>query len=123
MLRWKDNAKIDPIELVATFHARFELIRPFLDFNGRVGRQILNLMLIREGLPSIYILPNQRTIYLNALQEADFFNHQNIIEFVIKRIFNSMLHVLSVSSILQILQTMENVNKEIEDLFERAILE
>ena len=123
LLRWKDNAKIDPIELVATFHARFELIRPFLDFNGRVGRQILNLMLIREGLPAIYILPNQRTIYLNALQEADFFNYQNIIEFVIKRIFNSMLHVLSVSSILQILQTMENVNKEIEDLFERAILE
>jgi len=99
------------------------LIRPFLDFNGRVGRQILNLMLIREGLSSIYILPNQRTIYLNALQEADFFNYQNIIEFVIKRIFNSMLHMLSVSSILQILQTMENVNKEIEDLFERAMLE
>jgi Fic family protein len=123
LLRWKENAKVDPVELAAIFHARFELIRPFLDFNGRVGRHILNLMLIREGLPAIYILPNQRIIYLNALQEADFLNYRNIVEFVIKRMFNSMLHILSVSSILQILQTMEIVNKEVEDLFEKASLE
>jgi Fic family protein len=123
LIRWKENAKMDPIELAAIFHARFELIRPFLDFNGRVGRHILNLMLIREGFPAIYILPNQRTKYLNALQEADFFNYQNIVEFVIKRMFISMLHLLSVSSILQLLQTMEIVNNEIENLFEKAILE
>src|SRR5215469_10069493 len=120
LLRWKENAKVDPVELAAIFHARFELIRPFLDFNGRVGRHILNLMLIREGFPAIYILPNQRTIYLNALQEADFFNYRNIVELVIKRMFIRMLHLLSVSSILQILQTMEIVNKEIENLFEKA---
>ncbi|HET7390913.1 MAG TPA: Fic family protein [Nitrososphaeraceae archaeon] len=115
LIRWKENAKIDPIELAAIFHARFELIRPFLDFNGRVGRHILNLMLIREGLPAIYFLPNQRT--------AEFFNYRNIVEFVIKRMFISMLHLLSVSSILQILQIMEIVNKEIENLFQKAILE
>jgi Fic family protein len=124
LLKWKEeNTKMDPIELAAIFHTRFELIRPFLDFNGRVGRHILNLMLIREGFPAIYILPNQHKVYLNALQEADFFNYRNIVEFVIKRIFISMLHLLSVSSILQLLQTMEIVNKEIENLFETAILE
>jgi len=120
LLKWKENANIDPIELAAIFHARFELIRPFLDFNGRVGRHILNLMLIREGFPAIYILPNQRTIYLNALQEADFFNYRNIVELVIKRMFIRMLHLLSVSSILQILQSMDIINKEIENLFEKA---
>jgi Fic family protein len=123
LLKWKENAKVDPIGLAAVFHARFELIRPFLDFNGRVGRHILNLMLIREGLPAIYILPNQRTIYINALQEADFFNYRNIVEFVIKRMFISMVHLLSVSSILQILQTMEIVNKEIKNLIQKAMLE
>jgi Fic family protein len=117
LLKWKENVKMDPIELAAIFHARFELIHPFLHFNGRVGRHILNLMLIREGFPAIYIFPDQRRIYLNALQEADFFNYRNIVEFVIKRMFISMLHLLSVSSILQ-LQTMEIVDKEIEDLFE-----
>jgi len=70
---------MDPIELAAIFHARFELICPFLDFNGRVGRHILNLMLMREGFPTTYILPNRHTIYLNALQEADFFNYRNIV--------------------------------------------
>lgn len=77
-------------------------------------------MLIREGLPAIYILPNQRTKYLNALQEADFLNYQNIVEFVIKRMLISMLHLLCVSSILQLLQTM---GEEIENLSEKAILE
>jgi hypothetical protein len=80
-------------------------------------------MLIREGLHAIYILPNQRTIYINALQEADFFNYRNIVEFVIKRMFISMVHLLSVSSILQILQTMEIVNKEIKNLIQKAMLE
>jgi hypothetical protein len=37
--------------------------------------------------------------------------------------FISMLHLLSVSSILQILETMEIVNKEMENLLEIAILE
>ena len=73
-----------------------------LYYYGLVGRQILNLMLIREGLPAIYILPNQRTIYLNALQETDFFNYRNIVEFVIKRMFISMIHLLSLSSILSL---------------------
>jgi len=69
---------MDPIEVSAIFHARFELIRPFLHFNGQVGRHILNLMLIREGLPAIYIVPEQRIIYLNALQETDLFNDCNL---------------------------------------------
>jgi Fic family protein len=93
LLKWKEeNVKMDPIELAAIFHARFELIRPFLNFNGRVGRHILNLMLIRGGLPAIYILPNLRTIYLNALQEADFFNYHNMIV--------DLLHLSAASSFI-----------------------
>ena len=38
-------------EHLAAFHSRFEQIHPFLDGNGRTGRLLLNLILIRCGYP------------------------------------------------------------------------
>ena len=37
------------IEAIAEFHLRFEAIHPFIDGNGRTGRLIINLELIKEG--------------------------------------------------------------------------
>lgn len=43
------------IEAVSIFHLRFEGIHPFIDGNGRTGRLILNLELIKSGLLPINI--------------------------------------------------------------------
>ncbi|WP_110954245.1 Fic family protein [Anaerosinus massiliensis] len=43
------------IETLAEFHLRFEGIHPFIDGNGRTGRLILNLELIKAGLLPINI--------------------------------------------------------------------
>jgi len=64
----------DPSELVealAGLHARFEQIHPFLDGNGRVGRLLLNLMLVRLGYPPTIIYKADRERYLAALRRAD----------------------------------------------------
>jgi Fic family protein len=43
------------IEAVSEFHLRFEIIHPFIDGNGRTGRLILNLELIKSGLLPVNI--------------------------------------------------------------------
>jgi len=43
------------IEAIAEFHLRFEGIHPFIDGNGRTGRLIMNLELIKEGFLPVNI--------------------------------------------------------------------
>lgn len=58
-------------ETVADLHARFERIHPFLDGNGRAGRLVLNLSLVRLGYPPAIVYKRQRSVYLQALRRAD----------------------------------------------------
>jgi fido (protein-threonine AMPylation protein) len=61
---------IEP-DALANVHARFEQIHPFLDGNGRTGRLVLNLLLVRLGYPPAIIFKSDRRRYLAALQSAD----------------------------------------------------
>lgn len=54
------------IEAVAEFHLRFEGVHPFIDGNGRTGRLILNLELIKAGLLPINIKFAQRRKYYDC---------------------------------------------------------
>lgn len=58
-------------EVVADWFAEFERIHPFIDGNGRTGRLLTNLILLRLGYPPAIIYKRQRAKYLKCLQRAD----------------------------------------------------
>src|ERR1700687_5107832 len=58
-------------EALAARHAAFERIHPFIDGNGRVGRLLMNLLLVRLGYPPAIIQKRLRDRYLDALNRAD----------------------------------------------------
>jgi Fic family protein len=68
-LRDADQASL--IEQIADLHGRFEQVHPFLDGNGRAGRLVLNLLLVRLGYPPAIVYKADRPRYLTALQRCD----------------------------------------------------
>lgn len=48
---YHENKDIHPLQKAAAFHGKFERIHPFEDGNGRVGRLLINIMLLENGYP------------------------------------------------------------------------
>jgi Fic family protein len=61
MKRGKHDKHI--VEAIAEFHLRFEGIHPFIDGNGRTGRLIINLELIKAGFLPVDIKFTDRDKY------------------------------------------------------------
>ena len=76
MTDWVDSlvtiaTDANPVEALAAAHAGFERTHPFLVGNGRTGRILLNLLLVRLGYPPPSSTPATRNRYLHALRRAD----------------------------------------------------
>lgn len=56
-------------QILARLHDGFEKVHPFIDGNGRTGRLLPNLLLVRLGYPPIIML--KQPAYLAAMQRAD----------------------------------------------------
>jgi Fic family protein len=85
----RQGERIDP-EALARLHARFEQVHPFLDGNGRTGRLVLNLLLVRLGYPPAIIFKADRRRYLAALQCADRGDHGPLGELLARAILDNL---------------------------------
>jgi len=77
-------------EQLAEIHGGFERVHPFIDGNGRTGRLVLNLILVRLGLPPIIVLKTQRTAYLDALQKSDDGDHGPLGEILARAMYDNL---------------------------------
>ncbi|MDO8553508.1 MAG: Fic family protein [Candidatus Micrarchaeota archaeon] len=88
LLDWyaKKKDTVHPLQLATHFHGRFEGIHPFEDGNGRVGRFLLNIILINAGYPPLIIRRTQRISYFNALKDFDGEKNVTIERFLYERL-------------------------------------
>lgn len=72
----------DPVTRAAIAHHGFEAVHPFEDGNGRVGRLLLNLILMREGYPPALLLYDWRTRYIHGLNTANTGNYSPLVNLI-----------------------------------------
>lgn len=73
LVDWYYNlkGKEHPIRIASEFHGRLERIHPFEDGNGRVGRVLINAILLENKYPPLIIRKTMRKSYFSALEAND----------------------------------------------------
>jgi fido (protein-threonine AMPylation protein) len=82
-----------PFFSAVMFHHRFESIHPFTDGNGRVGRELFNMMLTANGFPRVPFVSAERQRYLMALSKGDDGNVKGMIEIFIRMTMEQRMDV------------------------------
>lgn len=82
LIDWYKEKKLTmfPVELACHFHQKFVEIHPFIDGNGRVSRELLNFIFIRNNYPRLVIPFERRGVYLRCI---DIGNSGEITPFII----------------------------------------
>lgn len=92
LMQWLlQNEKIlHPVELAAVLHHKFVHIHPFWDGNGRVGRLLMNIIILQTGYPLAIILRNDRKRYYRVLALADEGKYKPLCEMVAQAVLRSL---------------------------------
>lgn len=86
--RYFSDTEEDPVLQIAVVHAQFEILHPFKDGNGRIGRMLIPLLLFQRGLLSRpmfylseYLEAHRETYYDQLLLITETGNWQGWVEF------------------------------------------
>lgn len=92
LLEWygANRTAAHPVELAMVFHGMFESIHPFLDGNGRVGREVFNFTLDKNGFPPVLFYAEDRIGYLDAMKDANYERYGKLKAFILNQYKKSL---------------------------------
>ncbi|NFL81023.1 Fic family protein, partial [Clostridium sporogenes] len=74
--------KIINLDIIAEFHFRFEMIHPFQDGNGRIGRFLMLKQLLENNLPLFIISWDTEDLYRKSLAKSSIGNYAPLVEYL-----------------------------------------
>lgn len=85
----------NPFEETILFHYFFEMIHPFTNGNGRVGREIFNFMLSKDKYPKLLFLGKDRDeLYIQALKKGNNEDYRGMASIFADIIIHQRLEIL-----------------------------
>lgn len=80
-----------PVIQASYVHHALTVVHPFADGNGRVARALASVFITRSALVSLMIPFDEKTRYLDCLEEADKGDYEVFVGFMFERALDSML--------------------------------
>ncbi|EQF26911.1 fic/DOC family protein [Clostridioides difficile CD160] len=82
LIEWYYNQNEITIKVIAEFHYRFELIHPFQDGNGRIGRFVMLKQMLENNLPIKIVSWDSEDLYRSSLNSCSIGNYEPLIEYL-----------------------------------------
>ena len=124
LMQWYQQARqenqLHPIVIASLFHHELAAIHPFDDGNGRMGRLLMNLILMQYQYPPLVVKQEDRGNYYQVLSQADADEYEPLVIYF-GELMNRSLTIYLKGAKGESLVEAEDIDKEIA-LFKKGLV-